>query len=284
MSRQVFNKKSMYNQLTQGSIINCCTAEEYEDREVWGCIITPRCDLARDMKVPTIHYLPIVKFEDWLEVFLKPQVLLEWEKNKKEEIEKFLENNKLPKDLYNRQMSDELFKQSVFATVKRPDKQKQFEDLYLDVNSKNGQSFRKYIARKNGQGIIKNAINNLIKNSLRQFYLIESWSSGTGSSCMIIILRDVRKILKSHALAISKGIEEEELFKINDRLNDDLSYTDKHTNLYWIESEIKSPFIEHILEAFSYNFVRIGVDDLDKEKVNTELLNVGLNFFNNLEI
>ena len=61
MSRQIFNKKTMYNQLTQGSIVNCCTAEEYEGREVWGCIITPRCDLARNMKVPTIHYLSIVK-------------------------------------------------------------------------------------------------------------------------------------------------------------------------------------------------------------------------------
>lgn len=64
--RQIFEIKKNYSQIDQGSIITGCIAEDYPECEAWGCVITPRCDLAHKGKVSTIHYLPIINIDDWV--------------------------------------------------------------------------------------------------------------------------------------------------------------------------------------------------------------------------
>lgn len=36
---------------------------------------------------------------------------------------------------------------------------------------------------------------------------------------------------------------------------------------YYIQAQVASPFIEHIMQRFSYNFCRVGVKDRDKSQV-----------------
>ena len=57
-----FSNKTYHSNIDQGSIINNCIAEDYPHSAVWGCIITPRCDLAHHGKVSTVHYLPINQY------------------------------------------------------------------------------------------------------------------------------------------------------------------------------------------------------------------------------
>ena len=42
---------------------------------------------------------------------------------------------------------------------------------------------------------------------------------------------------------------------------DELNLNIPDTDLYHVCAEVRSPFIEHIMQRFSYNFCRVGVDD-----------------------
>src|ERR1041384_7193808 len=55
---------SRWGFLEQGTIFAGAVAEGYEAREVFGIVITARCDLAHS-KAPVINYLPIVPLADW---------------------------------------------------------------------------------------------------------------------------------------------------------------------------------------------------------------------------
>lgn len=56
-----------FKKIDQGLIFNCATSVTYVGREVYGVIISPRCDIAHK-KSMEIHYLPIVKLKDWIAV------------------------------------------------------------------------------------------------------------------------------------------------------------------------------------------------------------------------
>ena len=48
-------------------------------------------------------------------------------------------------------------------------------------------------------------------------------------------------------------------------MENSLATTDDNSGFYMVENQVSSPFIEHILQAFSYGFNRIGVDDINLE-------------------
>lgn len=91
--RQFFKSYRMVRTLTQGSIINNCIADNYaEGLDVYGLIITPRCDLAHEGKVNTVHYLPIVDFDDWLCCDGEAYLLNKWAVKNKYKFEQLCKN------------------------------------------------------------------------------------------------------------------------------------------------------------------------------------------------
>jgi hypothetical protein len=69
---------------------------------------------------------------------------------------------------------------------------------------------------------------------------------------------------------MASGIEES---SIENKWRNDLSYSVSNDVVYVSVAEIVSPYIEQMLERFSYNFCRIGVDDM-QENVDEILKNV----------
>lgn len=61
-NRVIYDYSPFYGKLSQGSIINGCVAEAFSNEEVFGLIITPRCDLSHNGKVSTVHYVPVIPF------------------------------------------------------------------------------------------------------------------------------------------------------------------------------------------------------------------------------
>lgn len=55
-----------------------------------------------------------------------------------------------------------------------------------------------------------------------------------------------------------RGFEDEAFYRKND-----VSDATRHTEFYRILGYVKPPFIEHIMQSFSYNFTRIGVPSFD---------------------
>ena len=76
-------------------------------------------------------------------------------------------------------------------------------------------------------------------------------------------------------MKIAKGLFEEDMLQDEIKFND-LSLSKNKDNLFYINSQIKSPFIEHILQSFSYNFCRVGVEDLDTDNIIDNLVDKSL--------
>lgn len=54
---------------------------------------------------------------------------------------------------------------------------------------------------------------------------------------------------------------------------DELNINSPDNDIYRVCAEVNSPFIEHIMQKFSHNFCRIGVDDRDFTSTYEILLN-----------
>ena len=245
--------------LTQGSIINHCIAEDYPNSIVWGCVITPRCDLEHRGKVPTVHYLPIVELTDWINHYLKPKLKEQWKKDVYSRINTELKSCGAGEDL----MKIFQEKDSILQIAKEIMKEKKFTafqalcDGFFDGNTN---AEKEYITKEK---IIKPHIDRLIRNEIHGFYLIESWNKDF-PDYKVILLRDVRRMQYDIALSFGKWFSGQGK-KRDFFFDNDLSPVNDPEDYYMIESCICAPFIEHILESFSYNFTRIGIEDHGEE-------------------
>ena len=240
--------------LTQGSIINNCIAENYSTNLViYGLIITPRCDLAHDGKVNSVHYLPIVDFDDW---FCCDGISYLWNKWTVKNKEKFIQmcnEYKVPSGLQDYLLYEKIAEKVIVDKSKRLSFINKAKLLFNDDVKK--RDFENHYHKSDTQ---KRLIDNLIKDDLPAYYLIDDWENGRGRP-KVVLLRDLKRISYETSQKICKGLNFSDLNKTYD----ELKYTSDYDVLYQVCTEVNSPFIEHILQRFSHNFCRIGVDDRD---------------------
>ncbi len=263
--RDLFNKKPKYQTITQGSIITGCVAEGVtHDSSIWGCVITARCDMA-NRKVKKVHYLPIIHFDDWIKSVLLPCLREEWSLSLKQSLSNSLKNNGLSPAFLERNLSRSDLESIIEGSFSKK-ASKSFWHDYDAWTLSNTVSLKDIADSNQGLGILKNEIKRLINNENSSYYLIEDWRTDSSSSFMVIMLRDIRTIMLDCALNLPNGICEDE---VDDSffLYNSLSKSAEKANIYYVDTEIKSPFIEHIIQRFSNNFLRIGVEDLPKAMV-----------------
>ena len=273
--RQIFEIKKNYSQIDQGSIITGCIAEDYPECEAWGCVITPRCDLAHEGKVSTIHYLPIINIDDWVRNEARNVLKRRWI----EGLHKYL-NNKLKEvgvndGFLDTGLSDDDILKVAKTLIKKEKAYQEFEEKYFLYRLQTEENFKKSLLDNQQKGILKTLIKDLVKGNVHSFYFIESWNNSDKYPYKVILLRDVRRIRYDIAMKIAKGLFEEEMLQDEIKFND-LSLSKNKDNLFYINSQIKSPFIEHILQSFSYNFCRVGVEDLDTDNIIDNLVDKSL--------
>lgn len=237
--------------VTQGTIINNCVAEKYHC-DVFGVVITPRCDLAHTGKVTHVHYLPIVSFEEWYKVdglhYLWVKSL---EKNRKK-INKICVERGFPmENLKEKQLR--MLCESIEDKCDRS-KLKDCIDNYFGLLKNDPTEYQPSADEKN------KLVENLHKGEIPAFMLIEDWNEA--NKYRIILLRDLKHLEYNVAMGMANSIAENTI--VNKWCND-LAYSMKQDTIYSMEAEIKSPFIEQLMERFSYNFCRIGVEDMDED-------------------
>lgn len=98
-NRVLYDYSPLYSKLTQGSIINGCVAEAFPNQEVFGVIVTPRCDLSHEGKVLTVHYVPLVPFELWFDKIAKPIIKEQWKKELANKLDSKFKNAKVGVDV-----------------------------------------------------------------------------------------------------------------------------------------------------------------------------------------
>ena len=261
VNREIYRKEPIVGRLTQGSIINGCIAENFPKEEVYGCIITPRCDLEHDGKVPTVHYLPVVPFERWFNVIEIPIIRQLWKRELAQKINSSLSKAKVGNDIMNANFEYEDMLKICEQKIKDKNQKENLINLLNDYYDKDEEdkSFNSYV--KDGKGSVHTQLKQLIENKDVQHYLIETWDKVNGPSHYVIMLRDVRRLQIEIVEKIKAGVSEDEISPI-DLCCNDLYLTSQRNHFYWVEAELISPYIEHIMQAFTYNFAKIGVEDI----------------------
>ena len=245
----------MVRTLTQGSIINYCLADNYSKKiDVYGLIITPRCDLAHEGKVNMVHYLPIVDFDDWLCCDGEDYLLNKWIVKLKDKFEQLCKKQKIPSDLGELGLYEKMAEQ-IFTDLSQRKHFLEILDALFSVNKSRHILFDKYIHNNDTQ---KSLLNNLIKDELPAYYLIDDWDTARATP-KIILLRELKRISYETSQKISKGMYASDI----NMAIDELKKISPDNEIYHVCAEVNSPFIEHIMQKFSHNFCRIGVDDRD---------------------
>lgn len=219
--------------------------------------------MSHDGKVLTVHYVPLVPFELWFDVIAKPIIKEQWKKDLANRLDSKFNNAKVGSNIMEADFTyDDLCKIVEQKVLKQKDKVEINEllDAYFDIKES---AFNDYLldekSHKRGHKMF-DYFSRLQENSIHPYYLLEGWQEYGENKHLVVMLRDVRRIEYNIANRIGKGVEES-ILGLEDTTHNDLFLTPKKNNFYFIQALIASPFIEHIMEAFVYNFSRIGVED-----------------------
>lgn len=262
--RNIYYEMPIVNRMTQGSIINGCIADAFPGEEVFGLIISPRCDISHEGKVDSVHYLPVVPFEKWFAVIAKPIIKAVWKKTISNQLDTKFAKFKVGTGVMNAGFTyDDLLKITEEKVKKETDKSeiRRLMDSYFDRNE---DDFNYYLLDGEGKDEKKHELikylSRLEGNGIAPYYLLEAWEEYGKERHLVVMLRDVHRIQFSTAMKIKAGVLESEFSNLNMSYND-LFLTKDPKNFFWVQAEISSPFIEHIMQSFVYNFSRIGVVD-----------------------
>lgn len=264
--RQVYLHKKLNQPLTQGSIICGCIAADYPANAVDGIVITPRCDLDHNIKVSTVHYLPIVKFEDWLQVdgfkWMKNQML----KDCKDRLNKWISNATNIPDFLNSSLATKSKVSQILERDRLNGSIKESIDLYFDESDF---QIKEYL-KKNEKYYLK-LLKSLTGNAIAPYYLIESWNKTCGYR--VVILREIHQITRETALKLESGFfaygQDEEFFIKNSLCRS--VPEEPYRVTYEILTTVASPILEHLLQRYVNNFAKIGVEDFDMEDIHSNL-------------
>ncbi|PMN52657.1 hypothetical protein BCT31_13885 [Vibrio lentus] len=245
-------------EFTQGSIFEGLNLNQDHSH---GIVVTARCDIANG-KARNILCLPVYKADDWI-------------KNQGNEIiYRKLENrleNKLKTEFSKFKISIELLSTypitSIKGVIDNNKGKKSTEDVYklLDMYEKKTCDYSlKFVSDER-----KSLISSIIKNQEASIYFLEQIELDKVLEPYIIDLSDPVSIPFPIALKLLRGINQK---SIDNTISQYL--TVYKSEISYI-SELRSPYIEHLLQKFSTFYSRIGTEDIEKdaEQILKEKLN-----------
>lgn len=251
----IYTPKQKKIPIQQGVIINGCIAENYTC-ETFGLIITPRCDIGNGGKVATIHYLPIVPLKEWILVDCLQNCI----KKLKKSLSKSLEGKGISSTILEHLIDIEDFKKIVAEIPNNQSLITKYNEFTEIINNK------RYDCQ-DLQNLLKQECGELYDSKHNRCLLLKDWNNS--DEYYVVLLRDVKRISFDLVSRFPNGFQNKnldpDLYLSNDIYRSDYIYYFKTLAL------ISSPYIEYIIQQFSYNFCRIGVDHpIDKEIIKTK--------------
>ncbi len=247
--------------LQQGAIFSGAVADGITgSQDLFGLVITPRCDIA-NRKVSTIHYLPLIPFKLWkYEILAKLYQSVEYDKLT-DILIKFCQDNSITESLFeNKYRFKESEIESSICHVKG------YKDAINKYKERCQLENLEYCRSKvKDWSKAKTKIKDLIENKQAHYYLIEDWRNP--NDYLVIMLRDVKRLDFELAEKMEKGLSER-ILSDEDFHKNDVFKSSEGTMVYKLQIVIGSPYLEHIMEAFSKNFCRIGIDRIDENVLN----------------
>lgn len=236
---------------TQGTIFNCAYCASYPNSETLGLIITARCDIANKDKVKFFNYIPAIPFETWKNKDLLPLIRKKIYKNLLSQYITLFSKAGFSKANLEAYGFDRIY--SVILSNKKLNTKEiaKLTTLKDRIDCLEGNSTYKKL-HSIFQDDIKIVLDEIIENKNSDYFFIDSI---TGYNSVVVNLREIYELDISTAKKIPTGI--------------DLNYTKFHSGLNLnienkfcsIVGQLKSPFIELLIQRFTNNFIRIGVSN-----------------------
>lgn len=249
--------------LNQGAMFTCATAERYPDCDVLGLVITARCDIAQG-KFPVMNYVPVVPFDDWIRV----------------------DGFEIARERLSKKMAGELsalFRDWGLAeSVLRANSLEIVVNGYLDGLDE--RSVRR--ARERGAKIVERqkafevvapgdvkaiadldertvheVVKELMTQKLAGHYYIGAVTPDEAPSCYIALLREATFLPRDLAISIAKGLSCESSEYLRNRQWDRWIKFRTEDDMAMPVGQLPSPYVEHMMQAFSLLFGRIGLPD-----------------------
>lgn len=252
--------------LTQGTIFTCACAEDYPGQEVYGIIITARCDLAQG-KAPVINYLPVVPLSSWLLndglLLLKDRFLREIE-------------GKIKNCIRDLGWKDSIFDQIDLSQIidaacrdENPKKKGTINRLRelsaqiseMDKLCAKSQSLTIADITRQNENRADAILRDLVQNKLADAHYLEKIDDSKKVS-FVVLLREIQSLPPTIVDALIRGVDHfgfVEIAKSNPRFSGKLSIS--RDDFAMPVSVLQSPFIEFLMQRLTFLFSRIGVPD-----------------------
>jgi len=261
--------------LTQGTIFTCAVAEDYPGSTTHGLVITARCDVSND-KVQTFNYLPIVSLNDWLH---RDGRIVVSQRFMKETVGKM--KSSLLEAGHSASILETETPQSILKTL-FPDGEgrtqkmhSRFEDLCaryelaLLGNSDNPPGRTCIQVATMAPKLRDSMVNELVHQQLAGHYFLNQLEPNGDDDGYVVMLREIQTLPRTVAHAISNALDGSrfsEMCAADPRLLGRLRVAPN--DLAMPLSVVRSPNIEHLMQAFSLLFSRIGIPDPEPSYVN----------------
>ncbi|MEP3072159.1 hypothetical protein [Maricaulis sp.] len=253
--------------LDQGLIFCCAKAERYRTKEVFGVVITARCDIEQK-KFPILNYIPVTHFKDWLNVDGFDILRERSKRNENATFRNCLKNVELPESLLNTHSHRDIIekyhdliqsKKSKFSDAIAQSCEKiEFLESCTKHNAESvSQLFTKY--KKEAEIITRE----LISHRLSGHYYLPDIEPNANSNGYVALLREIRYLPQSLASGIASGIDLEA-----ETEDEWIGYLSSDpTSFAMPVGVLTSPNIEHVLQSVSFLFGRIGLPDPPPDQV-----------------
>lgn len=256
MSRNIYEKPKV-GEITQGAIFSGAHSYSFSDVECFGVVITARCSIDHG-KMPRYHYLPVIPFSKWKEQDFYRLLKKEVYNNHLNKLNTLLRNYSLSTNVCD-YFDLSHIKDTLSPLFSKEKDRKSFIETIDTLLSLNNSSCGLETLAKQFPKCKSIVINRLLSNDYLNYYLIESWDQ-TIDHYFVILLDEVRTIFEKDFFQLAKGLDYTYWLTNEVSKRSDIRKLATEDLLY-VHSVIKSPFIEHVIQRFSHNFCRVGVQD-----------------------
>lgn len=263
----------MQDQITQGTIINGIRSERYPNIPCYGVIISARCDIA-NCKIPKIHLLSALSVGQWIEEVGIRLAFEEILKIKRNELKKWAENHNINFSILDSFSIQEINKN--IAVAEKKSRQDAIQNKWIEyLNLKELLSEQlipfEHPSYKDAQKKAKDKFKDILNEKNVHYCFVpaaaycKTEQKGGG---IVVDLLD----LYQYPLGLMEKLQKNELdvmvlqpdecAALNEKV-----FLEQPDDFVTIIAQIKSPWIEWLMQRFSFSFIRIGVDKPSDEDI-----------------
>lgn len=255
--------------LQQGMIFSNCLVPGYGSCEGWGLVITARCDLA-NQKVSVLNYLPVVRFEDWVKEDGRSVLLARAEAEEEASVVKLLKDLNVPESVLLGTKLPEVLARLLDGLESKQRKPflvrcEKASSRYEEFASHDGPSLEWLKAEF--PKIYSAIVRELMTHRLPGHYFLPRLEPSEPMGCYVVLLRQIGAMPSSIASRIPMGISTACARDGIEGYEQFLSYGSKD-DVAMPLGVLASPYIEHLMQTFSYLLTRIGLPNTDVAHIN----------------